>query len=78
MADVQQEALASFVSITGVSDVEKARFYLDSSKWSVDAAVSAFFDADGKGPSPFPAPTRPPAASDAVPRRTRGRHDHST
>ncbi len=42
----EQEKLAQFISITGANDVT-ARFFLGAARNDVDAAVNAFFEADG-------------------------------
>jgi len=36
--------LAQFQSITGIEDAQRANFFLESSNWNVDLAISSFFD----------------------------------
>ena len=44
--DNKDEQIAQFQSITGVDDTERATFFLESSNWNVELAVSSFFEDD--------------------------------
>lgn len=59
----EQEKLAQFIGITGANDVT-ARFFLGAARNDVDAAVNAFFEADGMIPAGAQNPT--PAARPAA------------
>ena len=43
-AAANDEALASFISVTGASR-ESAQFYLESARWDQSAAIEAFYEA---------------------------------
>ncbi|KAL6068823.1 hypothetical protein QOT17_007929 [Balamuthia mandrillaris] len=60
------QVVNKFRELTG-ADETTSRFFLESSGWDVDLAVSAFFDNDGALPAPGPASTTLPSISSAPP-----------
>lgn len=65
MDQQQSEAIREFCGVTGATP-EQAAFFLESSAWDLDGAMSAYYDSGGADSVPGPGNPRPEATAQGV------------
>ncbi|CAG9460276.1 unnamed protein product [Pedinophyceae sp. YPF-701] len=59
----ESDKIAQFMQISGAADTDRARFFLESSNWDVNAALAQYLD----DPGAATATTAPPVSADPAP-----------